>query len=40
MFEVDCVLSVEGIWVERLVPQKTVPSIKVPQMKMDIRQTN
>lgn len=28
MFEVDCVLSVEGIWVERIVPKQTVPSIK------------
>lgn len=40
MFEADCVLSVEGIWVERLVSKKTVPSIKVPGLKLDIRETN
>ena len=40
MFEVDCVLSVEGIWVERLVPRRTVPAIRVPELHMDVSGTN
>lgn len=39
LFEVDCVLAVEGIWIERIVPTKTVPSIKTPVLAMEVRET-
>lgn len=39
MFEIDCVLAVEGIWVERIVPKQTVPSIKGFGFEFDVPET-